>query len=195
VDLKVGAVAAAWIAAATFAPAASRIPAKRLSRRPNKRAALPPPPASANTGGTSPASRAGAARSALVDVHRRPGLRKLRQALSNHSVTDSDLERRFLRVAADAGLPAPQTQVVVCGFRVDFFWAELGLVVETDGLTYHRTPAQQAKDRVRDQLLTAAGFTCLRFTNAQIRRSKPEVIRILRAVAARLRSAPGRLAA
>ena len=29
----------------------------------------------------------------------------------------------------------------VNGFEVDFHWPELGLVVETDGLRYHRTPA------------------------------------------------------
>jgi len=46
---------------------------------------------------------------------------------------------------------------------------ELGLVVETDGLRYHRTPAQQARDRRRDQLHTAAGLTTLRFTHAQVR--------------------------
>ena len=36
------------------------------------------------------------------------------------------------------------------------------LVVETDGLRYHRTPAQQSRDRRRDQAHTAAGLTPLR---------------------------------
>jgi very-short-patch-repair endonuclease len=80
----------------------------------------------------------------------------------------------------------PRTQTVVNGARVDFFWPDLGLVVETDGLTYHRTPAQQAKDRRRDQLHTAAGLTCLRFTNAQIRRERQAVASTLQAVVARL---------
>ena len=56
------------------------------------------------------------------------------------------------------------TRQRVNGFEVDFFWPTLGLVVETDGLRYHRTPAQQARDRVRDQAHTAAGLTPLRFT-------------------------------
>jgi len=68
-----------------------------------------------------------------------------------------------------AGLPRPRTQEHVNGFRVDFYWPELGLVVETDGLRYHRTPAEQARDRRRDQAHTAAGLTCLRFTHAQVR--------------------------
>jgi very-short-patch-repair endonuclease len=42
----------------------------------------------------------------------------------------------------------PETQVRVNGFRVDFYWPDLGLVVETDGLTYHRTPAPECAKRV-----------------------------------------------
>ncbi|MGH2837616.1 MAG: endonuclease domain-containing protein [Thermoleophilaceae bacterium] len=66
------------------------------------------------------------------------------------------------------------------GFRVDFYFATLDLVVETDGLRYHRTPAQQTKDRKRDQALTAAGLTVLRFTHAQVRHEPDHVERILR---------------
>ncbi len=61
------------------------------------------------------------------------------------------------------------------GFRVDFYWPHLGLVVETDGLRYHRTPTQQTRDRVRDQTHTAAGMTPLRFTRAQVR-WRPSVV-------------------
>ena len=78
--------------------------------------------------------------------------------------TESELERRFLALIRDAGLPMPETGKYLNGFKVDFFWPQLGLVVETDGLRYHRTPAQQARDRVRDQAHAAAGLTPLRFT-------------------------------
>ncbi|HEX3263248.1 MAG TPA: hypothetical protein VHR37_06250, partial [Solirubrobacterales bacterium] len=44
---------------------------------------------------------------------------------SGFVLTESELERRFLPVAARAGLPTPQTQQVVNGFRVDFFWPDL----------------------------------------------------------------------
>ena len=84
-------------------------------------------------------------------------------------LTDSELERRFLRIVERARLPYPLTQQNVASFRVDFFWPDLGLIVETDGLTYHRTPSQQARDRVRDQTHLAAGMTPLRFTHAQVR--------------------------
>jgi hypothetical protein len=36
-----------------------------------------------------------------------------------------------------------------CGALTDFYWQAIGLVVETDGLRYHRTPAQQTRDRLR----------------------------------------------
>lgn len=123
----------------------------------------------------------------------RHGARRLYRTLTARLATDSDLERRFLRLVADAGLPHPVTQAVVCGFRVDFHWPNLGLVVETDGLTYHRTPSQQAKDRIRDQALTAAGRTTLRFTNAQVRRQPRVVAHTLRTVVDRLTAGSVRL--
>ena len=80
-------------------------------------------------------------------------------------------------IAGAAGLPPPLTNRTVNDFKVDFFWPELGLVVETDGLRYHRTPAQQARDRLRDQAHLAAGLTPLRFTHAQVLRYEPAHVR------------------
>jgi very-short-patch-repair endonuclease len=101
-------------------------------------------------------------------------------------LTGSELERRFVRIAARAGLPRPETQRRVNGFRVDFFWPALGLVVETDGLRYHRTAEQQARDRLRDQAHTAAGLVPLRFTHWQIRYDPRHVEGIVRATSGRL---------
>jgi very-short-patch-repair endonuclease len=124
-----------------------------------------------------------------LEAHRcEPGVKPLRSLLDRRTfrLTDSELERLFLPIAADAGLSLPLTRQRVNGFRVDFFWPDLGLVVETDGLRYHRTPAQQARDRLRDQAHTAAGFTALRFTHAQVRFEAPYVRSTLRVVAHRL---------
>jgi uncharacterized protein DUF559 len=104
------------------------------------------------------------------------------------TLTESELERRFLPIVRGAGLPPPEAGRWVNGFKVDFFWPEFGLVVETDGLRYHRTPAQQAKDRIRDQAHTAAGLTPLRFTRAQVRFQPDQVLRTLAMVARRLGS-------
>jgi very-short-patch-repair endonuclease len=127
-------------------------------------------------------------RSALDRWPRVPGVAVLRKTLDRRTftLTDSELERRFLPIARAAGLPQPQTGREVNGFKVDFYWPDLGLVVETDGLRYHRTPAQQAKDRLRDQAHTAAGLTPLRFTHAQVRFEPGHVRATLAAVARRL---------
>jgi very-short-patch-repair endonuclease len=115
-----------------------------------------------------------------------PALRRLLDRRT-FALTDSELERRFLRLVRKAGLPPPRTRQRVNGFQVDFFWPELGLIVETDGLRYHRTPAQQTRDRLRDQLHAAAGLTSLRFTHAQIAFEPGRVAETLTAVSDRLR--------
>jgi very-short-patch-repair endonuclease len=130
-----------------------------------------------------------ALRAALEAIPRRPGVAPLRSVLDRRTftLTDSELERRLLPIARRAGLPPPVTGQWVNGFKVDFYWPELGLVVETDGLRYHRTPAQQARDRVRDQAHTTSGLTPLRFTRAQVRFEPRYVEATLAATAARLR--------
>jgi very-short-patch-repair endonuclease len=126
-------------------------------------------------------------RTALDGREGRHGVGPLRALLDRHTLTltDSELERRFLPIARRAGLPPPLTQREVNGFRVDFYWPQLGLVVETDGLRYHRTPAQQAHDRRRDQAHAAAGLTALRFTHEQIARETDRAGAILVAVVRR----------
>jgi very-short-patch-repair endonuclease/predicted transcriptional regulator of viral defense system len=116
------------------------------------------------------------------------GVATLRTVLDRRTflLTDSHLERRFLPIARRAGLGPPQTGQRVNGFRVDFYWPDLGLVVETDGLRYHRTPAQQSRDRLRDQAHVTAGLTALRFTHAQVRFEPAHVQSALAAVARRL---------
>jgi very-short-patch-repair endonuclease len=127
-------------------------------------------------------------RASLDDAVRRPGTAALRRSLdrATYTRTDSALERRFLKLARAAGLPKPATQAQVNGFQVDFHWHALGLVVETDGLRYHRTPAQQARDRLRDQIHAAAGLTTLRFTHAQVAHEPERVMATLAKVAHRL---------
>lgn len=128
-------------------------------------------------------------RAMLEAAPRRRGVGVLKRTLDirTFTLTDSELERRFLPIARRAGLPAPLAQRWVNGHRVDFYWPELALVVETDGLRYHRTPAQQTADRIRDQAHAAAGLTAVRFTRAQVRHDPGHVEAVLRAVAERAR--------
>lgn len=109
-------------------------------------------------------------RSALDAEPRRPGVGRLRRILDaqTFSKAQNKLERRFLAIARTAGLPQPRTQPYLNSHRVDFHWPELGLVVETDSLTYHRTAAEQAVDVRRDQAHVRAGLRTLRFTHPQV---------------------------
>jgi very-short-patch-repair endonuclease len=122
-----------------------------------------------------------------------PGIRSLRRLLDRHTflLSDSDLEILFRPIAEGAGLSPPLTKAWVNGFEVDFYWPDLGLVVETDGLRYHRTPATQTRDRLRDQTHTAAGLTPLRFTHWQVKHERTHVRDVLKRTVAQLHRTAG----
>ena len=89
---------------------------------------------------------------------------------SSPSASPTPISRSsFARSRAAAGLSSPLSKQIVNGFEVDFFWPDLGLVVETDGLRYHRTPSTQTRDARRDRTHVLAGMTPLRFTHYEIR--------------------------
>ena len=129
-------------------------------------------------------------RAGLDEMERRPGVVVLRDLLDRRTfrLTDSHLERLFLRIVRAAGLPLPETGTLLSGLKVDFYWPELGLVVETDGLRYHRTPAEQAKDLRREQVHAAAGRPTLRFSHSQVRFEPDHVRATLTDVVNRLRN-------
>lgn len=117
-----------------------------------------------------------------------PGVRPVRLLLERHAyvVTDTELERLLIPIVRRAGLPPPLTQVWVNGVRVDFYWPELGLVVETDGERGHRGPLRQTNDRRREHAHLVAGLTVIRFTRVQVKFEPHHVEQVLRAVAERL---------
>lgn len=129
-------------------------------------------------------------RRALDDHPGEPGIRRLRRVLDKHTfrLSDDELELLFRPIAAAAGLPTPLTKQRVNKFEVDFFWPDLGLVVETDGWRYHRTPAAQTRDALRFQSHTAAGLTPLRFSHYQVKYEPRHVHQILEETAANLRA-------
>jgi very-short-patch-repair endonuclease len=55
-------------------------------------------------------------------------------------------------------------QVIIGGFVVDFACLEARLVVEVDGAT-HSTDDELARDTARTAVLSAQGYSVLRFTN------------------------------
>jgi very-short-patch-repair endonuclease len=117
-----------------------------------------------------------------------PGVRPLRTLLDKRTfrLSDSDLELLFRPIAAAAKLPLQLTKAWVNGYEVDFFWPDLELVVETDGLRYHRTASTQTKDHVRDQTHVATGLTVLRFTHHQVKYESAYVRRVLRQTVQRI---------
>ncbi len=117
-----------------------------------------------------------------LDAHAgEPGVKPLRILLDKDTfvLSDTELEVLFRPIAVAAGLPAELTKHVVNDYQVDFFWPSIGLVVETDGLRYHRTAAAQRRDAIRDNAHVAAGFTRLRFTHYQVKHEPTYVRAIL----------------
>lgn len=119
-----------------------------------------------------------ALREELVRFAGEPGVRPLRLLLDRlfFQLSDSDLEIYFRRIVRGAKLPMPLSKHRVNEFEVDFFWPELGLVVETDGLRYHRTPSAQLRDARRDRAHVMAGMTPLRFSHYEVR-YEPRLVR------------------
>src|SRR3954463_2524134 len=122
-------------------------------------------------------------RAALETLGPQPGIRPLRRLLDRDTyvVTDTELEQRFVPIARRAGLPKPESQAHLSGRRVDFYFHELGIVVEANSLRFHRTPSQQANDARRSQAHVMAGLLPIPFTHHQITYGAREVEGTLRA--------------
>jgi very-short-patch-repair endonuclease len=110
---------------------------------------------------------------ALARAH--PGHRgaaKLRHTLETYEAgtdrTKSGLERLFLKLCRDHGLPAPKVNHTVAGREVDFLFEAQRLIVETDSWRYHRTRRAFEDDRARDAIHARAGYRTLRFTDHQL---------------------------
>ncbi len=83
------------------------------------------------------------------------------------------LEREFLRLVAAAGLPRPDTQVVLgrAGdrkVRVDFRFPGTPVVVEVLGYRFHRSPSELRRDAQRMNRLVLDGFRPMQFTYEQV---------------------------
>jgi very-short-patch-repair endonuclease len=86
------------------------------------------------------------------------------------------LEVLVLQLCDDYELPEPIANTTVKGILVDFFWPTKRLAVEADSYTYHSMPSTFDRDRERDQQLTLAGYTVVRFTYQQVTR-QPALVR------------------
>jgi very-short-patch-repair endonuclease len=109
--------------------------------------------------------------------HGAPALRRLLDALTGTGAADlrSMLEVLLLQLSDDHQLPAPVANAQIEGFIVDFSWPRTRLIIEADSYTYHSMPSAFERDRERDQHLTLAGYTVVRFTHKQVTRQRKAV--------------------
>ena len=140
-------------------------------------------------------------REEIADVLRRagghPGRARLARLADGHTRptrTESPPEERLLGLIRQAGLPEPQPQASVLGYRLDFYWPELRLAVEVDAYGTHGSPARFEGDRRRDaRLLAEKGIVVLRLTRAAVEERAIEVVAALaRAIAQREAALGGR---
>ena len=85
------------------------------------------------------------------------------------------LEREFLRLMREAGLPRPRPQVVFRDgkrtmARVDFLTPSGTIVVELSGRIGHSSPAERARDAQRRNELQDLGLRVYEFTWEQVTR-------------------------
>jgi hypothetical protein len=118
-------------------------------------------------------------------------------ARAGGAVTESWLEREFLRLLAEAGVPLPtcQRRVRARGAfvaRVDFADEDLGIVIEVTGASGHSSREQRAADASRRNRLGMLGLLVLEFTYEQVVGDPAEVVaEVWRARASRSRSRLG----
>jgi len=107
------------------------------------------------------------------------GAGRLRRAIALYRpapFTRSGLERRFLELVCDAGLPRPATGFVDAGYELDVYWPEERFAVELDTYETHGTHAAFERDRCRQENLKLAGIEMTRVTGHHLDREPWQVI-------------------
>jgi hypothetical protein len=114
-------------------------------------------------------------RIALLGGSGRAGTRRLVQLLDwrPDGGTESALERAFLELCDEAGLPRPATQVVVRRpsggvARVDVLFRGSAIVVEVSGHRTHSSRRAREADAQRQRDLRYQGLTVLEFTGDEV---------------------------
>ncbi len=122
----------------------------------------------------------------LARAHGRRGFTPLRDLLGYDPApatqARSELERLFLDLVRDAGLPTPAVNVLVEGFLVDAYWPTARIVVELDGYEYHRGRAAFERDHAKHGRLRLAGYEVLPLTHRQLVQEPDWVIGAVRSL-------------
>lgn len=101
--------------------------------------------------------------------------------------TRSGMERRFLDLVDEAGLPKPITGFNELGHELDVYWPEHRLVVELDLYETHGTRAAFERDRLRQEDLLLDDIRMTRVTGPRLDREPRRVIERVRRLLARRR--------
>jgi hypothetical protein len=108
------------------------------------------------------------------------GQAKVRAALELYeehpAFTRSGLERRFLEVVTEAGLPAPAMNHFVAGYEIDAWWEAERFGVELDVHETHGSRLSFEEDRERDDELLHAGIETTRVTGPRLDREPGAVV-------------------
>ena len=121
-----------------------------------------------------------------VGHHGHGRLRKAIALYKPSSFTRSGLEKRWLELVIEAGLPQPRMNFVEQGFELDCYWPEHRFAVELDVYETHGTRAAFERDRKRQEDLLLAGIAMTRVTGPRLEREPDEVIaRVARLLSAR----------
>lgn len=98
-----------------------------------------------------------------------PGAATLGRILRGETrVTLSTLEKRFLSLLRQEGLPAPVTNKRAGGRRVDCRWPDERLTVELDSFTFHNSRHSWEQDRRREREARARGDEFRRYTYGDV---------------------------
>jgi predicted transcriptional regulator of viral defense system len=106
----------------------------------------------------------------------RRGVARMRLVIAEYDPREEmareELERRFLALCKECGLPMPEVNppLLLEGVPIepDFLWRDARLIVETDGRRTHGTPTAFERDRRRDQHLKRTGWEVIRCTWRQV---------------------------
>jgi Transcriptional regulator, AbiEi antitoxin/Protein of unknown function (DUF559) len=125
----------------------------------------------------------GAVKEVLSRATGRRGASVLQIVLAEYdgpTLTEKELEARFLALCRAASLPNPEVNGWITledgiAYKIDFLWRAERLAVETDGWGSHGTRKAFEDDRRRDRRLCLAGLDVVRFTWRDVER-EPDAV-------------------
>lgn len=115
--------------------------------------------------------RIGQMTAACARSNGRRGIGALRSILGCYTAppaTLSPLEDRLLDFCREHGIPLPEMNVTLAGWKVDAHWPTARLVVELDSWEFHAGRGQFDRDRRKGFELQDAGFVFVRLSAPQL---------------------------